>query len=844
MPEGYALHAQELFVQGFQPPSEQHGAQARKDASEAAATSPAKESADTRQTGNWRNRDGSRKGAKKLGRAGKFVEKLVEIFGHDRLAGSSVGVLDVAGGSGDVAFELSVRRGIPCTIIDPRATTAHTKRQMRVLRHRRRSQQILSKGTEVSPLARHVYGRFSSTEANVLAAEFHSDFGSSEEEARLLKECTAIIGMHPDQATDAIVDVAIQVKKPYAIVPCCVFAKMFPHRKLPGIVESGDHSFMNSAMSASIDEHRPRASGAEAQSGRLDDEEGVRLREGKQHSGPTHGAIKSFKISLPRRKDGFGLHLTESCTGDGASKKTAVIAAVLRLWPTAYPPLSKTESLERAKVPLAAELYSINGNDVYPASIERARELLSTTSIGMLASFEFRDSFDVWAPQNSAQENDEWSKEEEMALLHFFAELGENVLLISDRFPTRSYASVSERLSQLLEEQKEWSERETAIMSSACAYDIHDWTIVAKYLPGRNLAAILAKAEKIMEVFHKGAEGASAKEKAQPKPKPKEKKVMLQPLPPIEHDFEMLCCVSLYLGEFIKVKVQDNTSEQEVYEKRSVTVVSSLSGEEVSASMNTSNLIPLHVAGGYEIGIQAVGRRILLPWKSSDKGQFFAGTVVSFNSALQLHRIQFYDCDELNVNLSTEKFVWFDPSTTRLCEMTPIDNSLETFRMIELPSMFKRHPWLSLSDITPGTMIHARWKSGRVLGLQEHYEAEVVAVRANGSIMVKFVDEAVKMSVSTKNFKRKSLIKPVDVLELLRPITSFVVNLKGKETIAGVSARYLFNGEYDEHWTGLYPAVFTEEAVDGSLLISYSIENEVHEEYVASHDVEYFPGTD
>ncbi len=233
IPEGYALHAQELFVQGFQPPSEQHGAQAGKDASEAAATSPAKESA-TRQTGNWRNRDGSRKGAKKLGRAGKFVEKLVEIFGHDRLAGSSVGVLDVAGGSGDVAFELSVRRGIPCTIIDPRATTAHTKRQMRVLRHRRRSQQILSKGTEVSPLARHVYGRFSSTEANVLAAEFHADFGSTEEGARLMKECTAIIGMHPDQATDAIVDVAIQVEKPYAIVPCCVFAKKFPHRKLPG----------------------------------------------------------------------------------------------------------------------------------------------------------------------------------------------------------------------------------------------------------------------------------------------------------------------------------------------------------------------------------------------------------------------------------------------------------------------------------------------------------------------------------------------------------------------------------------------------------------------------------
>lgn len=35
------------------------------------------------------------------------------------------------------------------------------------------------------------------------------------------------------QATDAISDFAVQFGKPHAIVPCCVFPRSFPHRRLP-----------------------------------------------------------------------------------------------------------------------------------------------------------------------------------------------------------------------------------------------------------------------------------------------------------------------------------------------------------------------------------------------------------------------------------------------------------------------------------------------------------------------------------------------------------------------------------------------------------------------------------
>ena len=38
--------------------------------------------------------------------------------------------------------------------------------------------------------------------------------------------------MHPDQATEPLVDLAIRHRKPFAVVPCCVFAHENPDRRL------------------------------------------------------------------------------------------------------------------------------------------------------------------------------------------------------------------------------------------------------------------------------------------------------------------------------------------------------------------------------------------------------------------------------------------------------------------------------------------------------------------------------------------------------------------------------------------------------------------------------------
>ena len=52
-------------------------------------------------------------------RAAVFCDWLLETFGRDLLCCGD-GVLDVAGGRGNVAFELCVKRGVPTTTVDPR----------------------------------------------------------------------------------------------------------------------------------------------------------------------------------------------------------------------------------------------------------------------------------------------------------------------------------------------------------------------------------------------------------------------------------------------------------------------------------------------------------------------------------------------------------------------------------------------------------------------------------------------------------------------------------------------------------------------------------------------------
>ena len=49
----------------------------------------------------------------------------------------------------------------------------------------------------------------------------------------LLKNCSAVVALHPDEATGAVVDWAVRMRKPFVVVPCCVFGRLFPERLTP-----------------------------------------------------------------------------------------------------------------------------------------------------------------------------------------------------------------------------------------------------------------------------------------------------------------------------------------------------------------------------------------------------------------------------------------------------------------------------------------------------------------------------------------------------------------------------------------------------------------------------------
>ena len=59
---------------------------------------------------------------------------------------------------------------------------------------------------------------------------------------RALLGCSAVVGMHSDQATEWIVDFALKHDKAFAVVPCCVCPSVFPRRRTPagGAVISHD----------------------------------------------------------------------------------------------------------------------------------------------------------------------------------------------------------------------------------------------------------------------------------------------------------------------------------------------------------------------------------------------------------------------------------------------------------------------------------------------------------------------------------------------------------------------------------------------------------------------------
>ena len=189
----------------------------------------------------------------KNGRHSVLARWLIETFGQTFLR-EGTGVLDVAGGSGSLSFELSTRFGIPCTVVDPRDIKLNTiiKKRMRKISEMRsrnnrtehnknlpdylKADESLDDGHILDIVWDAIY-KESVLPFHHIQKEFEYPFIESEDNQLIediIASSSAIVGCHPDQATGAIVDAAVAMNKPFAILPCCVFAELFNTREIDG----------------------------------------------------------------------------------------------------------------------------------------------------------------------------------------------------------------------------------------------------------------------------------------------------------------------------------------------------------------------------------------------------------------------------------------------------------------------------------------------------------------------------------------------------------------------------------------------------------------------------------
>ena len=180
------------------------------------------------------------------------------------------GVVDVAGGSGHLSMALGLA-GIRSTVVDPRENVGKLPhRDRKVWKQAVRARENVddshcgpwkltnasisaTKENDDPPYPTGKLGKmrycqpviqfqahrawFGTPPSGVDASFRHPDqmelpvCGS---QSALLAQCSAIVALHPDEATDAIVDTAVARRLPFLLVPCCVFFRLFPHRRKRG----------------------------------------------------------------------------------------------------------------------------------------------------------------------------------------------------------------------------------------------------------------------------------------------------------------------------------------------------------------------------------------------------------------------------------------------------------------------------------------------------------------------------------------------------------------------------------------------------------------------------------
>ena len=140
-------------------------------------------------------------------------------------------ILDVAGGKGELTARMCFCHHQRVVLVDPRPADVEQCYETLVLRglpKKWQSRLREKQATNPQLLLQTLQERFRQF-------TIYFDVQTVAQDPRLhaaIQHAELLVGMHADGATEAIVDIALQYKKPFVVIPCCVFPNLFHHRKI------------------------------------------------------------------------------------------------------------------------------------------------------------------------------------------------------------------------------------------------------------------------------------------------------------------------------------------------------------------------------------------------------------------------------------------------------------------------------------------------------------------------------------------------------------------------------------------------------------------------------------
>jgi hypothetical protein len=135
---------------------------------------------------------------------------------------------DLQGNIGYVSLALGLK-GVQSTVVDPRESVGKLQKKDRKLWSRVLCGIPITDNVLLCQLV-VPYESLRDTEFH------HADLESvlvCGDDHELVVNCSAIMALHLDEATDVIVDMAVQRRVLFVIVPCCVFPRLFPDQQKP-----------------------------------------------------------------------------------------------------------------------------------------------------------------------------------------------------------------------------------------------------------------------------------------------------------------------------------------------------------------------------------------------------------------------------------------------------------------------------------------------------------------------------------------------------------------------------------------------------------------------------------